>query len=164
MYKETCTKFIQQKNILVKNITSISYYYFAHTLFSNTKSTLSYRSNFVKFQRVQICKYEIYSTFAQYWHRYGVSPVWHRVWLSKCSFLAKDFPHIVQLYGLSVEWRFMWRSKDAAFANTWKQTAHVNMLPPKWHFPCLPNSWAFVNALPQTYDKKQFIDTVTNLE
>lgn len=35
-------------------------------------------------------------------YRYGVSPVWHLVWLSKCSFLAKLLPQTVQLYGLSV--------------------------------------------------------------
>lgn len=83
---------------------------------------------------------------------YGVSPVWHLVWLSKCSLRAKLLPQTVQLYGLSVECLFMWRSSDGAFAKTWKQTVQVNIDPPRWHLPWRVRSPEFENALPHTWD------------
>lgn len=83
---------------------------------------------------------------------YGVSPVWHLVWLSKCSLRAKLLPQTVQLYGLSVACLFIWRSSEGAFAKTWKQTVQVNMDPPRWHLPWRVRSFAFENALPHTYN------------
>lgn len=92
-------------------------------------------------------------------YRYGVSPVWHLVWLSKCSFRAKLLPQTVQLYGLSVACLFIWRSSEGAFAKTWKQTVHVNMDPPKWHLPWRVKSFAFENALPHTWESCHTFNT-----
>lgn len=87
---------------------------------------------------------------------YGVSPVWHLVWLSKCSLRAKLLPQTVQLYGLSVACLFIWRSSEGAFAKTWKQTVQVNMDPPRWHLPWRVKSFAFENALPHTWNRHAF--------